>query len=267
MAWIESHQSLKEHPKLYKLMELTKMSRPEAIGYLHMLWWWAIDYAQDGDLSNFSKLQIARAIGWGADPEQLINALIEARFLDTEKTARGRNVDGTWLAENDNQQGLWIHDWQDFCGDLIKKRIDRASARRRKLSAKRRRNSAYQPTNQQSPTNSHQPTKDSDPRAIELTQKLVDRIQARLPDWSPPTAAQLTKWAHVCELMHRRDGHSYELIAEMIDWAMGHDFWAGNTLSMEGLRRHWNSMTAQRARGADDKVKRSLLRIATAKLE
>ena len=51
MAWIKSQQVLREHPKLKRLARRLEVSVPAALGHLHMLWWWALDYAQDGDLT------------------------------------------------------------------------------------------------------------------------------------------------------------------------------------------------------------------------
>ena len=63
MAWIESHQALREHPKVYRLMDLLGISKLDVIGHLHLLWWWCVDYAPDG-LLHYSPLQIARAAEW-----------------------------------------------------------------------------------------------------------------------------------------------------------------------------------------------------------
>jgi hypothetical protein len=45
---------LGEYPKMKKAVRLLKTSRPAVIGYLHLLWHWALTYAQDDDLSLFS---------------------------------------------------------------------------------------------------------------------------------------------------------------------------------------------------------------------
>ena len=36
-----------------KLARRLGVSLPAAIGHLHLLWWWAMDYAQDGDLTRW----------------------------------------------------------------------------------------------------------------------------------------------------------------------------------------------------------------------
>ena len=104
MAWIESHQELARHPKTKKLARLLGVTLPTAIGHLHLLWWWAMDYAQDGDLSKYDEYDIADACSWEGEARRLLNSLIESEFID--------ETDG----------GLVIHDWHEYAGRLIEKR-------------------------------------------------------------------------------------------------------------------------------------------------
>ena len=82
MAWIESHQTLRDHPKIYALMDKLKISKPQAIGHLHLLWWWCVDYAQTGVFSLYSNAQIAQAAHCTGDAQKFIDALVETKFLD-----------------------------------------------------------------------------------------------------------------------------------------------------------------------------------------
>ena len=104
MAWIESHQELARHPKTKKLARLLGVSLPAAVGHLHFLWWWAMDYAQDGDLSRYDEADIADACGWDGDPAVMVRALVDSGFLDS------------------TDDGLTIHDWHEYAGRLIEKR-------------------------------------------------------------------------------------------------------------------------------------------------
>lgn len=113
MAWIESHQELARHPKTKRFARLIDASLPAAVGHLHFLWWWAMDYAQDGDLSRYDEYDIADACGWKGDEKQIVNALIEAGFIDEE------------------EDGLVIHDWFDYAGRLIEKREQNRERKRR----------------------------------------------------------------------------------------------------------------------------------------
>lgn len=117
MAWIESHQELARHPKTRKLARALGVSVPCAIGHLHLLWWWALDYADDGELGGFDPEDLAEAAMWNGEPQAFIAALQSAGFLDE----------------------LTIHDWQDYGGKLTEKR--RADAER-KREARRRTSSA-----------------------------------------------------------------------------------------------------------------------------
>src|SRR5450756_2179828 len=74
-TWIKSHQSLRTHPKTRKLARRLDVRVPEAIGTLHCLWWWAVDYAEDGDLSKFDHDDIADACEWVGDADALIAAV------------------------------------------------------------------------------------------------------------------------------------------------------------------------------------------------
>ena len=112
MAWIESHQEMKDNPKTIRLARRLKIEVPHAIGCLHCLWWWAISYAQDGTLYRYENLDIAYAMLWKGDPDELIEALKAERFLDVD------------------EQGLVIHDWWDYAGKLLEKR--RSDSERKK---------------------------------------------------------------------------------------------------------------------------------------
>lgn len=112
MAWIESHQEVGRHPKTKKLARLLGVSLPAAVGHLHYLWWWTLDFAQDGTLEKFDGYDLADAMQWDGDPNQLVEALISAGYID------------------DTEDGLVIHDWKDYAGKLLERRAkDRARKR------------------------------------------------------------------------------------------------------------------------------------------
>lgn len=111
MAWIESHQTLREHPKLHRLARLLDVPRTSAAGLLHFLWWWALDHAEDGNITHFDALDIALAAGWEGDPEVFLGALIDCGPGD--RAGFVERVDG----------GLYLHDWYEFAGKLIDRRV------------------------------------------------------------------------------------------------------------------------------------------------
>jgi len=109
-VWIESHQSLRVHPKTRKLARLLGISRVTAVGHLHCVWWWALDYAQDGDLSRWEPLDIAIGADWEDDPDTFIAAMRECRFIDPD---------------------MRLHDWHEYAGRLIEQRALEAARKRR----------------------------------------------------------------------------------------------------------------------------------------
>ena len=112
MAWIESHQAVGRHPKTKKLARRLSVSLPAAVGHLHYLWWWALDFAQDGVLDKFDAEDIADAMQWDGDASKLMDALIFSGYID------------------DTHDGLHIHDWAEYAGKLLERREkDRARKR------------------------------------------------------------------------------------------------------------------------------------------
>lgn len=116
MAWIESHQEIARHPKTKKLARLLNTTIPAAIGHLHLLWWWALDFAPDGNLSRFDNSDMADACLWGGKPDDFIGGLSGSGYLDLDL--------------------LRIHDWQTYAGRLISLRARKAKRQRKYRSKK-----------------------------------------------------------------------------------------------------------------------------------
>lgn len=111
--WIPSYASLRDHPKLKRLCRILAMERPAVVGYLHYLWWWAMDYAPDGDLSRYTPDDIADAIDWDKDASVLLGALRSCGFVDGDQ----------------------LHDWDYYGGKLHEQRSK--DAERKKTARKR----------------------------------------------------------------------------------------------------------------------------------
>lgn len=139
MAWIESHQSLHRHWKLARLSQELNITHVQAIGHLHIFWWWVIDYAPDGLLEKFTPLEIAKGADWPGDPDQFVEAMKKARFFDHDAVP------------------LQVHDWFDFCGELVMQRCRRLKEKRRKMRHAAPQKSRH-PT-QPNPTNRTQPNR------------------------------------------------------------------------------------------------------------
>jgi hypothetical protein len=116
MAWIKSEQALGQHPKLKLLANELEISIPECIGHLHLFWWWAVDYAEDGDITRYKDF-VPFSAQWEGDPAKFTNALIKHG----------------WIDEVDDK--LVIHDWLEYTGALIE--IRQKDAERKRESRKR----------------------------------------------------------------------------------------------------------------------------------
>lgn len=144
MAWIESHQTLREHPKVYVLVDALGVSKAQVLGHLHLLWWWCVDYAPDGVISQ-NDVAIARAAEWSGDPKQYVTALVTAGFVD-----RRGDV-------------LVMHDWGEYRlhYDLLRERQERQREQTRERvrlfrEKKRASNAAVTPSNSPTVPNSTQ---------------------------------------------------------------------------------------------------------------
>ena len=81
--WIESHLSLKNHPKTKRLAKALNVNIFEALGIIHSFWYWALEYVPDGDLSGLEDWEVVDGIGYETDnPEDFIDALFYAGFVD-----------------------------------------------------------------------------------------------------------------------------------------------------------------------------------------
>ncbi len=84
MAWIESHQSLGRHPKLFRLASKLRINKAQAIGHLQYLWWWALDFAPTGNLSAFTSAEISAGAEWPGEPGPFHEALCDCVWIDPD---------------------------------------------------------------------------------------------------------------------------------------------------------------------------------------
>ena len=119
VAWIQVHQTLKDHRKLFDAADELEISPPHMMGLLISFWLWALDNAPTGKLDGITHRMIARAAQYEGDAEKLAAALIRAGWLD-------ENEDGE----------LEIHDWYEYAGKLIDQRkAEKERSQRRRDAA------------------------------------------------------------------------------------------------------------------------------------
>ncbi len=122
--WIESHQSLRNHPKVRKSARLAGINEFEMIGRLHAFWWWAMDYAPTGDVTKYTNEDIEDAVDWGGESGKFANALIDC----------GLGGHSGFIEVTSDGQRL-IHDWDEYGGRLL----DLKEANRERMRARRAR--------------------------------------------------------------------------------------------------------------------------------
>lgn len=120
MAWIQVHQTLKDHRKVYAAADALDIEPAHALGLIVSFWLWALDNAPSGSLDGISNRMIARAAQWNGNADEFVEALKSAELLD--ETSDGE---------------LELHDWQEYAGNLIEKReAEKQRSRKRRAAAK-----------------------------------------------------------------------------------------------------------------------------------
>jgi hypothetical protein len=110
--WISFYDSIREHPKTYKLAGYLNIESYAAVGIVTSLCSWASVNADTGNIGGHPPYAIARAVGWERDGKELIEAMIKSGHLE------------------EKDDGLYIHDFWDYAGKLIeRRRYDRARKR------------------------------------------------------------------------------------------------------------------------------------------
>ena len=173
MAWLQVDQTIRDHHKICDAAERLGIPPAHLTGCLVLFWLWALDNAPDGSLGTISPGAIARAAQWEGDKLEFIEVLQEQGLLDQ------------------TDDGLVIHDWHDYAGNLIE---------RRKADAERKRKARAAMREQEVTAETSARTSDGHPPDIRI-QSRVDQTnvhkstadQKGLPPLSPsgeaPTAA------------------------------------------------------------------------------
>ena len=95
-------RGMPEHSKIRRLMRTLDIPKYSAVGLLECLWHLTAKEAPSGDIGKLDNEDIALQVDWRGDPDTLINALIQSRWLDQHPIAR-----------------LLIHDWAEHREDTV----------------------------------------------------------------------------------------------------------------------------------------------------
>lgn len=94
--------------KFKGLMRRLGESQRGCVGLLELLWIGTAKNAPRGDIGRFSNEEIAIMCDWEGDPDSLVKALVDSRWIDADPVHR-----------------LLVHDWEDHCPDYIKGNLKR----------------------------------------------------------------------------------------------------------------------------------------------
>ncbi len=98
------------HPKTFALMGFLGCTRPEALGYLTLLWDYTGDVAIQGDIGKWPNAVISQACDWAGDADKFVDSMIASGWLDAA----------------DGPSRLLIHDWPHHCQDWVRKKLKRS---------------------------------------------------------------------------------------------------------------------------------------------
>lgn len=245
MAWIESHQELRDHPKVARMGRLLDVPRTSVIGTLHLLWWWALDHAEDGDVTDYDALDLALACDWEGDPEALVKALLEC----------GPGSKDGFLVETGGR--MVLHDWWQYAGKLVaRRRIDRERKQKERgsppdLHVQRTSNGQAQevagsPCGTEQNRTQPDPSPPPAPPAATTIRPDVDRLCTLLADLIEgndcrrPTITNT--WRTEARLLLDKDRVPLGAAEETMRWALADPFWKSNVLSMPTFRKQYDRL-------------------------
>lgn len=91
-----------DHPKMKRLCSILCKPNYVGVGILEAMWHVVARYTPDGAIGKLANSEIARAIDWRGDPDNLVNALVASGWLDKCPCHR-----------------LYVHDWQDHADQTV----------------------------------------------------------------------------------------------------------------------------------------------------
>lgn len=98
-----------DHPKVRRLRRRLQVGLAEVVGTLELLYHWVAKYAPAGDVGKFENADIEEACAWQGEPDALVQALQDERFLDAHPDYR-----------------LVLHGWSKHADDAVHAQLARA---------------------------------------------------------------------------------------------------------------------------------------------
>ena len=243
MVWIPSHQELRMHPKTIKAARLCGISIPQMIGHLHLLWWWAIDHAADGDLSRFDADDIALGAMWEGDADVFISAL--------QKCGPG----GTCGFLSDEKK---LNDWEEYGGKYTARVESARNAAQARWDA-----AAMRPQSEGNAGRNAEKSREEKKEQEPASRKRADRAQ-RLPEgWTPEPEDALIKKLGV------RPAYVQQEFERFVDYWVAQPGARGRKVSWQATWRNWLRRSVEISQGGktQDPPRREVATFGTAEFE
>lgn len=91
-----------DHPKFSRLKQILRLNKPCTLGNLEALWHFCGRYTPTGAIGKYSNADIEAWLEWDGPADQLVEALVAARWIDEHPEHR-----------------LVVHDWPHHADDLV----------------------------------------------------------------------------------------------------------------------------------------------------
>lgn len=118
-----------EHPKTILFANELGIEIPHATGILECLWHWVAKYTPQGNIGKFSNRTIAEGIRTKIEPDTLIIALTNSRWID--QNDQHRYIVHDWSEHADDSVHLKLARSIEFFADGVKPRLTRLSEHER----------------------------------------------------------------------------------------------------------------------------------------
>lgn len=135
MSFVLLDLTFRRHRKVSRLAETLKIRRAEAAGLLASLWLTVREQAPSGELTGWTAKEVEEAADWQGEPGRLLHALQDPRhrFLDTvvqdNPALTSSEANSCFHDPCQVVSPLVVHDWADFTGSAIGRRIEELEAK------------------------------------------------------------------------------------------------------------------------------------------